>query len=117
MPTQRALVIKEQGAVEVRTDVPLPKLRDDYIIVKTKAVALNPTDWKAVQRVPGYDNPTTGAIVGCDYAGIVEEIGSKVTTPFKAGDRVAGFVRGGKDPAQSELLLKTITTYRPNSLS
>ena len=90
MATQRALVVKEKGAVEVKNDVPRPTVRDDYIIVKTKAVALNPTDWKAV-----HGGPEPGAIVGCDYAGVVEEIGSKVTTPFKIGDRVAGFVRGG----------------------
>lgn len=92
MSTQRAVVVKEKGAVEIRSDVPLPKLRDDYILVKTKAVALNPTDWKAL-----HGNPTPGAILGCDYSGIVEQIGSKVTTPFKIGDRVAGFVRGA-DP-------------------
>ena len=102
MSTQRALVIKEKGALEVRNDVPLPKLRDDYILVRTKAVALNPTDWKAVNHDAGYDSPAVGAIVGCDYAGVVEEIGSKVTTPFKVGDRVAGFVRGGKRHAQAE---------------
>lgn len=26
-------------------DVPVPKLRDDYVLVKVKSVALNPTDW------------------------------------------------------------------------
>ena len=26
-------------------DVPLPKVRDDYLICKVKAVGLNPTDW------------------------------------------------------------------------
>lgn len=28
-------------------DVPVPKLRDDYVLVKVKAIALNPTDWCA----------------------------------------------------------------------
>lgn len=32
-------------------EVSVPKLRDDYIIVQTKAVALNPTDWKHVAFV------------------------------------------------------------------
>ena len=26
-------------------DVPMPTLRDDYLLCKVKAVALNPTDW------------------------------------------------------------------------
>lgn len=95
MPTQRALIIKEKGIVEVSDNVPLPKLRDDYILVRTKAVALNPTDWKGAHG--HYGDPAIGAIVGCDYSGIVEEIGSKVTTSFKVGDKVAGFVHGA-DP-------------------
>jgi NADPH:quinone reductase-like Zn-dependent oxidoreductase len=88
MSTRRALVTNSKGGAEVK-DVPLPKLRDEYIIVKTKAVALNPTDWKSLSR-----NTTPGAIVGVDYAGVVEEIGSKVTKSLKIGDKVAGMVYG-----------------------
>ena len=90
MSTQRAIVHKSKGVAEVSSSVPLPKLRDDYILVKTKAVALNPTDWKAIEN-----RPTPGAISGCDYSGIVQEVGKNVKTPFKPGDRVAGFVHGG----------------------
>jgi len=36
----------------------------------------------------------SGATVGCDYVGTVEEIGSQVTKSFKKGDRVAGMVHG-----------------------
>ncbi|KAF2735834.1 zinc-binding oxidoreductase [Polyplosphaeria fusca] len=90
MSTRRAVINKTGGGAEIKADVPLPKLRDDYIIVKTKAVALNPTDWKGAY---GARN-SPGAIVGCDYAGIVDEVGKAVTTPFKKGDRVAGFIRG-----------------------
>jgi NADPH:quinone reductase-like Zn-dependent oxidoreductase len=89
MSTRSAVVHKSNGVAEIK-EVPLPTLRDDYIIVKTKAVALNPTDWKSLARA------TPGAIVGCDYSGIVKEVGKGVTTPFKVGDRVAGFIRGGK---------------------
>ena len=51
------------------SDCPLPKLRDDYILVKTAAVAINPTDWKHVAFVA-----TTDALVGCDYSGVVVEV-------------------------------------------
>ena len=37
---------------------------------------------------------TAGALSGCDYAGVVEEIGAKVKKPFKKGDRVCGFCHG-----------------------
>lgn len=50
--------------------------------------ALNPTDWKHIGFV---DSRCT---VGCDFSGIVEEVGSAVTKGWKKGDRVCGFVHG-----------------------
>jgi NADPH:quinone reductase-like Zn-dependent oxidoreductase len=90
MSTQKAVVHVSKGVSECKSDVPLPKIQDNYVLVKTKAVALNPTDWKSIEG-----NPSPGAIAGCDYAGIVEEVGNGVTG-LKVGDRIAGFARGGK---------------------
>lgn len=42
--TMKAIKVVEAGKAEIQ-DVPLPKMRDDYILVKVKSVALNPTDW------------------------------------------------------------------------
>ncbi len=87
----KAMIIKGKGQPSITT-VPLPRLRDDYILVKTTAIALNPTDWKAIDFQWGCD--PTGARVGCDYAGIVQEVGSKVTKSFTPGDRICGVVHG-----------------------
>jgi NADPH:quinone reductase-like Zn-dependent oxidoreductase len=86
----KAIVVNDKKA-SVQSDRPKPKLRDDYILVKTTAIALNPTDWKHV------DNGlvSNGGLVGCDFAGIVEEIGSAVTKKWNKGDRVAGVAHGG----------------------
>jgi NADPH:quinone reductase-like Zn-dependent oxidoreductase len=90
MSTQKAVVHVSQGVSELRNDVPLPKLpAENWLIVKTKAVALNPTDWKNIDR-----STAPGAIAGCDYAGVVEEVGKDVSN-YKVGDRIAGFIRGG----------------------
>lgn len=35
--------------------------------------------------------------IGCDYSGVVEEVGSAVTKDFKKGDRVCGFCHGGNE--------------------
>lgn len=32
--------------------------------------------------------------MGCDFAGIVEEVGPKVTKEWKKGDRICGFTHG-----------------------
>lgn len=74
----------------------LPKLQDDYILVRTVAVALNPTDWTTLDAI-GDD----GTLVGCDYAGVVEAVGKNVTKKFTKGDRVAGFGHGGILTARS----------------
>lgn len=37
---------------------------------------------------------TAGALCGCDYAGVVEEVGAKVIKPFTKGDRVCGACHG-----------------------
>jgi NADPH:quinone reductase-like Zn-dependent oxidoreductase len=61
-----------------------------YILVRTVAVAVSPTDWKHIQ----FQN-TPGGLVGCDYAGIVEEVACEgASKRFERGDRVACFVHG-----------------------
>lgn len=90
MSTIKALVVTEPGKEARVADVPMPHVRDDWIIVKTMAVALNPTDWKNFKS--GYFD--TGSIMGCDYAGVVEEVGKNVAN-VKKGDRVAGLCHGG----------------------
>ena len=88
---QKAVVVVAPKKAELISDRPLPTLRDHYMLVKTVAVALNPTDWKHLD----YSFAPPGAIIGCDYAGIVEEVGKDVKKPFKKGDRVCGFAHGG----------------------
>ncbi|KAL6909298.1 GroES-like protein [Trichoderma evansii] len=42
-----------------------PKVRGGHVIVKTKAVAINPTDWKAIHRE---NEKSIGTKSGCDFA-------------------------------------------------
>jgi len=86
----KAVKILSPGQAAV-VEVPIPKLRPDYVLVRTKAVALNPTDWKHVDRLA-----TPHATVGCDYSGVIEAVGGAVPADLglKKGDRVAGFVHG-----------------------
>ncbi|KAL2822441.1 zinc-binding oxidoreductase [Aspergillus granulosus] len=89
MAIQKAVVIKGRKHAEVVADRPFPTLRDEYILVKCAAVALNPTDWKHIDNLS-----CPGVVVGCDYAGEVLEIGKGVKKPFRKGDRICGFVHG-----------------------
>lgn len=70
-------------------DVPKPSIAANQILVRVKAVTLNPTDHKHIDALS-----PPGSIVGCDFAGQVVEVGADVSS-WKAGDRAAGFVHGG----------------------
>ncbi|KAK2023378.1 zinc-binding dehydrogenase [Colletotrichum zoysiae] len=92
MAQNQAVKTIAPGVAKV-VDAPVPALpADDYILVKTTAVAINPTDWKHVDFADKAG--CVGIWVGCDYAGIVEEVGKGVTKDFKKGDRICGPVNG-----------------------
>lgn len=87
--TQKAIVVKAPKQAVLASDHPIPALRDDYLLVQTVAVAVNPTDWNHVDFMA-----PRGVTVGCDYAGIVEDVGPKVRKQFRKGDRVFGWAHG-----------------------
>ncbi|KAK7952451.1 uncharacterized protein PG986_008179 [Apiospora aurea] len=83
--TTKALVVADKGKAEVR-DVAMPRLRDEYVLVKVNAVGLNPTDWKHID----FGLAPPGARVGCDYAGVVEEVGPGVMKGAQEGGSDCG---------------------------
>ncbi|KZL69770.1 zinc-binding oxidoreductase [Colletotrichum tofieldiae] len=92
MSLNHVVKIVAAGTAQV-VDTPIPQLpADDYVLVKTTAVAINPTDWKHVENAEYFG--CVGSQVGCDYAGIVEEVGRGVTKNFQKGDRICGPVNG-----------------------
>ncbi|KAL9615974.1 MAG: hypothetical protein Q9160_009098 [Pyrenula sp. 1 TL-2023] len=92
--TQKAIVMSGAGqGAHLTTTRPLPTLRPGYLLIKTAAVALNPTDWKHLE---GAEN-RSGHLSGCDYAGTVAAISDShdVTKKWEVGDRIAGMAHGG----------------------
>jgi len=76
-------------------EVAKPLVEADQVLVKVKANSANPADWHILRGSPFLARFTTGLfkpknkILGADFAGVIEEIGSNVTH-FKPGDRVFG---------------------------
>lgn len=77
-------------------EVEKPALKGaDYILVKIKANSVNPADWHILRGEPFFARFSFGLfkpknkILGADFAGVVEEVGSNVSH-FKVGDRVFG---------------------------
>jgi NADPH:quinone reductase-like Zn-dependent oxidoreductase len=85
----KALVVDGKQA-RLDTGRRIPELRDDGILVRPMAIALNPTDWKHVAYGRAKDN----CIIGCDYAGVVEAVGKAVTKSWRPGDKICGCGHG-----------------------
>ena len=94
----KAIVYSKYGPPQVAKlmEVQKPKPKDNEVLVKVYASTVNRTDsgfrsaeyfvsrfWSGLFR-PKYQ------ILGCEFSGIVEEIGKDVTT-FKKGEKVFGF--------------------------
>src|SRR5438045_3983192 len=94
----KSIVYYEFGGPEVlrleEIDKPVPK--DNQILVKVRALSLNPLDWHFMEGIPyiarplamGFLKPSVSQL-GVDYAGTVEAVGKDVTE-FKPGDGVYG---------------------------
>src|SRR5437773_8373941 len=83
----RAMAFARHGGVEVLElmDLAKPTLDDDEVLVQVKACALNHLDlWVRSGLPTKIPMPHIG---GCEAAGLVAEVGRKVTH-FKTGDRV-----------------------------
>ena len=92
----KALVIKEYGvdATFETTEVAKPKVQQGQVLVKIFASSVNTVD--TMIKNMGKDlpfSPENPAILGMDFAGIVEEIGANVSG-FSVGDEVYGCVGG-----------------------
>lgn len=88
--TMKALTFKRYGkSPDIGfTDVPLPTLKADEILVQVHAASVNPVD---NMILTGMFKPIIQlqlpATMGSDLAGVVTEVGSSVTR-FKAGDAI-----------------------------
>jgi len=94
--SMKAMVYCDYGLNNVRyVDVQKPVPTDDQLLVKVRAVSINPYDWHFIEGTPfimragvGLRKPKDTRL-GVDYAGTVEAVGKNVTQ-FKAGDDVFG---------------------------
>lgn len=83
----RAMAYSQSGGVEVlqMMDLPKPTLEDDEVLVEVKACGLNHLDLWVRQGLPTkIPMPHIG---GCETAGVIAEVGSKVTS-HKVGQQV-----------------------------
>ncbi|MEU2425415.1 NADP-dependent oxidoreductase [Streptomyces sp. NPDC007851] len=74
-------------------DVKDPTVGPDSVLVRVRAAAVNPVDWKCREGgLHGLLDPVFPVVTGWDVAGVVVRPGAAVTE-FAAGDEVIGYVR------------------------
>jgi NADPH:quinone reductase-like Zn-dependent oxidoreductase len=94
VPTNTAAWIKARNAQLEVGPAPYTPPLDDQIVIRGRAVAVNPLDW--IIQVAGsfaYRWLTYPTVLGSDVAGEVVEVGRAVTR-FRVGDRVLGHAVG-----------------------
>lgn len=93
----RAVVYCDYGTADVLgiREIARPVPADNQLLVRVRAVAINPLDWHYMRGTPYIMRLDTGlrkpkvTQLGVDYAGTVEAVGKDVTL-FKPGDEVFG---------------------------
>ncbi len=108
------LIDNPESLIEI--EIPKPKPEGHDLLVRVKAVSVNPVDTKI--RYPKDKIEQSPKILGWDAAGIVEEIGNDVTL-FKKGDEVyysGSILRQGSN-SEFQLVDERITGRKPKNLS
>lgn len=115
MPTNNAAYLTATKAPLQIQPAPYPSPADDEVVIKTRAVAINPVDHAIQEHGPDvFTFVTLPAVLGYDVAGEVEAVGRGVTR-FRVGDRVAGLADGGFQ--EHVALAEHLTTLLPDAVA
>jgi len=107
-------IADDRSLLDIELDQPVATGQD--LLVKVKAIAVNPVDYKIRQNVPSEDEKYK--VIGWDAVGEVVATGEAVTQ-FKAGDVVyyAGDLNRQGSNAEYQLVDERLVGYKPKSLS
>jgi NADPH:quinone reductase-like Zn-dependent oxidoreductase len=113
--TMKAVQIHAYGGPEVLQyeDVPQPQPKANEILVRVHAAGVNPIDWKIRE---GYLSATLPMIMGIDFSGVVDSVGSAVTK-YRSGDAVFGQVADESGSyAEYALTMEAFVARKPDGL-
>jgi NADPH2:quinone reductase len=109
-------ITSTESFIDFETEKPGPTGKD--LLVKIKAIAVNPVDYKIRQNAAKDTVLSEPKIIGWDACGIVEAVGNEVSL-FKVGDEVyyAGDINRSGCNAEYQLIDERIVGKKPKSLS
>jgi NADPH:quinone reductase-like Zn-dependent oxidoreductase len=90
----KAIIVNESGGLDKLkyVDLPLPEIKENEVLVKVKAISVNPVDFKtrkSHQMLDLFYGTKRPVVLGWDISGVVETSNSP---KFKVGDKVFGMV-------------------------
>lgn len=96
----KAVIANKKGIenIEIK-DISVPKIQQNEVLIKIKAIGVNPVDWKGLESGEFGDS----YILGTDISGVIEKIGNEVTG-FKIGDAIIGSLDWNKQGAYAEFV-------------
>jgi len=103
----KKIIYNKFGGPEVLqiAEVPIPAVKATNVLIKVKAVSINPLDWKIrngeMKLMSGSKLPKG---IGIDFSGIVTETGTAVTQ-YNEGDEVFGILDVFKGEAIAEYIV------------
>src|SRR3954465_5275902 len=115
----RAITLNQPDAAPVvNDDLPEPSPADNEVLVRVHASSVNPVDnsiaaGMLAQMGVQYEYPV---ILGRDYAGTVEHVGSAVSA-YKPGDQVFGFLLHANPTARAGAWADLITVTEERSIA
>ena len=93
------MIVNTFGSTDVfeLSEIAKPQIKPHHVLVSIKATSINTVDTMIRQMGPELPlSPAAPALLGMDFAGVVEEVGEGVTT-FAKGDEVYGCAGGLAD--------------------
>lgn len=103
----KKIIYAKFGGPEVLqvADYPIPTIEATNVLIKIKAVSLNPLDWKIrngdMKLMSGSNFPKG---IGIDFSGVIAKTGTAVNN-YKPGDEVFGILDVFKGPHFLNILL------------
>jgi len=116
----KAALIEQYGGPEVLklADVSTPKPKEDEVVIQVAATSVNPIDWLVRDGgAKSFVKVKFPVILGCELAGKIVEIGSRVTR-FQIGDEVFAMMptHWGAN-AERVVLAENLVVKKPAKLS
>ena len=114
---KKSLPIEDENSfIDFETEMPTPGKRD--VLVRIKAISVNPVDYKVRQSAAKEDELEEPKIIGWDASGIIEEVGSEVTL-FSKGDEVfySGDLQRSGCYSEFQTVDERIVALKPGNIS